>query len=122
VFDFREDRPVHEAARTAPADAILLFDGVFLFRPELNHYWDYRVFVHVPFEVALTRAVSRDVVLFGSAAEVVIRYRQRYFPAQRSYLAAVRPELLADIVVENQDWDEPRVVVPRVGDARQPLS
>jgi uridine kinase len=34
-------------------NAILLFDGVFLLRPELDTLWDYRVFVSVDFEIAL---------------------------------------------------------------------
>jgi uridine kinase len=44
---------------------VLLFDGVFLLRPELNDLWDFRVFVEVDAEEALRRAVVRDEELFA---------------------------------------------------------
>jgi uridine kinase len=39
---------------------LVAIDGVFLLCPELNALWDYRLFVHVDFEVALQRAMVRD--------------------------------------------------------------
>lgn len=50
VFDFRSDSPVDEPSTEAPPDALLLFDGVFLSRPELDGYWDFRIFVDVYFD------------------------------------------------------------------------
>ena len=47
VFDFRTDRPLNAPQEEAPADAILIVDGVFLLRPELDAFWDYRIFVAV---------------------------------------------------------------------------
>ena len=38
--------------------ATLYFDGVFLLRPELVTGWDLRVYVHVPEEITLSRALS----------------------------------------------------------------
>jgi uridine kinase len=111
AFDFRTDTPVLEPTLHAPTDAVLLFEGVFLFRPELNDCWDYRIFVHVDFEVAVNRAARRDQALFGTDDEVRSRYWKRYVPGQHIYLQAVRPQTLADVVVENNDPAKPRLVL-----------
>ena len=101
VFDHRADRPVEAAWRVAPAESVLLFDGVFLLRPELRPCWDVSIFLRVTFAEALRRALGRDVSLFGSADVVEEPYRQRYFPAQEHYLATCRPEARATFVVDN---------------------
>ena len=44
VFSLAENAPTHEPARAAPPNAILLFDGVFLLRPELIEQWDFSIF------------------------------------------------------------------------------
>jgi uridine kinase len=99
VFDFKANIPRITAPRLAPRNAVLLFDGIFLLRPELNDLWDFRVFLQVDFEETLRRATERDEKLFGSREAVRRRYLRRYVPAQRLYLDSVRPELIADVVV-----------------------
>ena len=74
AFDFCTDHPLNAPEEQAPADAILIVDGVFLLRPELYECWDYSIFVAMSFEVALQRALQRDVALFGSAEVVQARY------------------------------------------------
>jgi len=81
-------------------------------RPELNALWDYRIFVHVDFEVALRRAMLRDQTLFGSPEAVQARYLQRYFPGQRLYFQAVHPQKRADVVIENSDPAHPELLFP----------
>ncbi len=111
VFDFRADAPLDAPVSHAVADAILLFDGVFLLRPELNDGWDYRIFVHADFDVAVARAVPRDQAHGGAADALAARYWQRYVPGQRIYLQTVRPQELADVVVENNDPANPRLLL-----------
>jgi uridine kinase len=103
VFDFRADAPRRSPGEVARADAVVVFDGVFLLRPELRELWDLGIFVSVGFEEALRRAVERDAALFGSAAEVERRYRTRYIPGQTLYFAAARPAEAADLVVKSGD-------------------
>jgi len=113
TFDHRSDSPVAEPPATASADAILLFDGVFLQRPELRQVFELCVFVSVSFEETVRRALDRDAALLGSREEVGRRYRDRYLPGQRLYFADVRPRELADVVVRNDDPSAP--VLERVG-------
>ena len=110
IFDVHNDIPFVTKEEQAPADAILLFDSVFLLRPELNTLWDYRIFVHVDFEVALQRAMVRDQALFGSPQAVQARYFQRYIPGQRLYFQLAHPQKLADVIVENNDPAHPELV------------
>ncbi|WIG58614.1 MAG: Uridine kinase, type 2 [Ktedonobacterales bacterium] len=103
VFDFRTDRPLDAAEETAPVDAVLIMDGVFLLRPELDAFWDYRIWVETPFEVALERAKQRDVALFGSVEAVEARYQTRYIPGQRLYFEMAQPRERADAIVRNEN-------------------
>ncbi|MBV9281921.1 MAG: uridine kinase [Chloroflexi bacterium] len=103
VFDHRTDAPAPAPWESASGNAVLLVDGIFLLRPELDDLWDYRIFLDVDFEVALQRAERRDAGLFGSPAAVRDRYLRRYFPAQRRYLETVRPTERANAVIQNDD-------------------
>ena len=87
--------------RVASNDAILIVDGVFLFRAELDDCWDYRVFVEVDTAAAMERGIKRDAGWMGSLEAARERYERRYGPGERLYLESVRPWGLADVVVEN---------------------
>jgi uridine kinase len=119
VCDTDSDTPSSPPASTAPADAVLLFDGVFLLRPELIDRWDLRIFVSVPFEQTVERARDRGAALAGStadtadaadaadAAEIERSWRHRYIPAQQLYFAIARPTDHADIIVYNDQLHRP---------------
>jgi uridine kinase len=107
VYDRGTDTALSQPVTTAPADAVLLFDGVFLLRPELIDRWDLRIFVSAPFEETLDRARTRDRELYGSTTEVERRFRNRYIPAQQLYFATVRPTDHADIIVYNDEPQQP---------------
>jgi uridine kinase len=113
VFDYRSDTALSEPVMVATEDAVLLFDGVFLLRPELIERWDLRVLVSAASEERLDRARRRDSGLFGSPAEVERRYRSRYLPAQELYAATSRPTDHADIIVHNDDPHQPAWEVRR---------
>ncbi len=110
IFDFRTDSPVYTSFQEVPADAVLLFDGVFLQRPELVPHWDYRIFLEVDFNVALQRALQRDERHFTSNPALLERYEQRYFPGQYIYLHTVRPRRSAHILIDNNDPANPFIL------------
>ena len=110
VFDYLNDSPMRSATMTATDDAVLLFDGVFLLRPELSGMWDLGIFLSIAFDEIVRRARGRDADVFGSAAEAEARYRARYVPAQRHYLRSVQPQDIADIVIANNDPNRPVLV------------
>jgi uridine kinase len=106
VYDHDTDTALSPAATVAPTEAVLLFDGVFLLRPELNDRWDLRIFVSTAFEKTLDRAVIRERDTL-SATEVERRWRERYIPSQQFYFATVRPTDQADIIVHNDEPERP---------------
>lgn len=110
VFDYRSDRAVEAPLRHARRADVLLFDGIFLLRPELDGFWDVTVWLDVPFEVTVERAVARDART-GSVdpAGVRAKYGRRYVPGQRLYLDQVQPNKRADIVFSNADLDRSRI-------------
>jgi uridine kinase len=110
AFDYRGDRPVESPRGVAPRDAVLLFDGVFLSRPELQASWDLTIWLEVPFELTVERAVARDSRGGGDAAVTRGKYEGRYVPGQRLYLERCRPRDRAAIVVDNSVFDRPRIV------------
>lgn len=107
VYDKSTDAALSRSLTTAPADAVLLFDGVFLLRPELIDRWDLRIFVAAAFEETLRRARTRDVAVSGSVAEVERRFHERYKPSQQHYSDTVRPTDLAHVVVHNDAPQQP---------------
>ena len=110
AFDYRVDRAVESPRRVAARNAVLLFDGVFLLRPELQASWDLTVWLDVPFEITVERAVARDSRGGGDAAVTRGKYEQRYVPGQRLYLTQCRPQERAEIVVDNSVFERPRIV------------
>ena len=60
VYDRTTDTALSPPVTTAPADAVLVFDGVFLLRPELIDRWDLRIFVSTAFEETVDRALIRE--------------------------------------------------------------
>ncbi len=110
-FDFRGNAPVESDIIQAAPDAVLLFDGIFLLRPELEDCWDFSIFVQVGFETVLARAVERDRELLGDAQAVIDRYTKRYIPAQQYYLETCRPQERVDVVIGNDDVENPEIIL-----------
>ena len=100
------------------ANAVLLFDGVFLFRREIDSYWDLRILVEVDPETSIERAVRRDAGADGR--EVIERkYRLRYEPAWLIYVEREHPERKANLIVHNHDLLDPKLSL-RLGSAQKP--
>jgi uridine kinase len=110
VYDRETDATVTLPVATADADAVLLFDGVFLLRPELIDRWDLSIFVSVAFDRTLERARARGAAHAGpttDADEIERSWRHRYIPSQRLYFAQARPSDHADVVVHNDELQRP---------------
>jgi len=95
----------------AEQGAILLFDGIFLHRPEIRQYWDFSVFVQASFDVIIKRAEKRDLALFKTAAQVRETYKQRYIPGEKIYLKTERPSQRASVIWKNDEIENPVLTV-----------
>ncbi len=90
-----------------PPDGVLIVDGVFAFRPEIDPYWDLRIWLDVAPETSVARGAERDQNWAGSEAEAL--HRDRYLPAERLYIGEVDPVALADIVIDNTSFADPHL-------------
>ncbi|MEU7164077.1 uridine kinase [Streptomyces morookaense] len=90
------------------ADAVLIVDGVFAFRPEIDAYWDFRIWLQVDAEVSVRRGAERDQDRAGTEGESV--HRNRYLVAERIYLHEVDPLPMMDAVIDNSVFAHPRIV------------
>ena len=94
---------------------ILVFEGVMLFREELVDALDFKILLETSHAVALERARVRDLAHFGDLGTLESKYTRRFQPGQDLYRQRCRPEELADMVVDNGDWESPVVRKVRPG-------
>lgn len=106
MFDVRTDASVEVPERIAIEPSILVFDGIFLHRPELREYWDLSIFLDMPFAVSYARMAKRD----GSDPDPAAPSNRRYFEGQKLYFAECQPHERADVLVDYADLDDPRIV------------
>ncbi|HEV7648437.1 MAG TPA: uridine kinase [Actinophytocola sp.] len=105
VYDVHAESPVQVAPRTAGPDAILVLDGIFTHRDELAGYWDYSVWLDVPFAVSIPRGAARGYGDPDPRAES----NHRYIEGQRRYIAECDPRARATVVVDNTDLARPAI-------------
>ena len=110
-FDLENDCPIEQESKLAPADAVLIVDGTFLQRPELRDHWDLTIFVKTTEDTANRRAVGRDAQQSGGVDAVQKLYAERYRGAFDLYECLCAPEEIADIVLMNDDFDRPEMLI-----------
>jgi uridine kinase len=96
----------------APKNAVLNVDSVFAFRPAYDRCWDFRIWLDAPDAVSLARGVERDTEHEG-ADEALRLHRDRYHAAELIYVAEVNPRSKADLVIDNTDFANPRIMKTR---------
>lgn len=116
IFDYQTDSVVFALAERADLKAVLLLDGVFLFRTELLDFFDLKIFLKVDFSISVARAQKRDGFYLGSEEEILDKYKIRYVPGQQLYLKECNPENLSDIVINNNDFNNPFIEKNRFED------
>jgi len=108
VFDHRSDSPVAEPEHRGLPASILVFDGIFLHRPELRDCWDFSVFLDVAFAISVSRCAERD----GTSPDPAAAANHRYVEGQRLYLQSCAPSLHATVTIDNNDLAMPFFVQP----------
>jgi uridine kinase len=113
AHDVLTDMPVADPPIGVGAHAALLFEGLFLFRRELNAYWDFRILL----DVDAATCLSRDLDRYGgvtSPADILRRkFEVRYEPAWQIYVNEEHPEAKADVIVDNRDFMHPQILKPQ---------
>lgn len=103
IFDVEADRPLHSPEERAAPGSLLLFDGIFLHRPELRGYWDFSIFLRV--EWARNHRSRAE-----GGANPLDPHQRRYAEGQSLYFRECRPWEHASLVIDNDDLAAPYVV------------
>ncbi len=77
--------------------AIVIVEGIRLLRAELDGYFDLRVWIDCPLEIAAERGRRRDAEQGAAAAHLGI-WEQEWIPKDAAYFEAHRPDLRAEIL------------------------
>jgi uridine kinase len=103
----------HSAVKSEmPRNGVLVVDGVFAYRPEINSYWDLRIWVEIDTELSVRRGIERDAELDGDAAAAEELHRDRYLVGELLYMNEVDPRSFVDVIIDNTDFDNPLLVRP----------
>jgi uridine kinase len=108
-FDAKTETLTGTLALTFAAAQIAFLEGVFVLRAPTAAAASVIV-LEVTEEEARRRILARDMARGRPRDVVEYRMNHRYFPAQRAYRAAFDPLRRADLVVDNERWENPRVV------------
>lgn len=112
AFNHRTDRPVDSPVETAGPRSTLVFDGIFLHRPELRNYWEFSVFLDADRSETLRRCNERDGNP-NASNDPADPVHARYVKGQDLYLRDCRPKERATVVIDNQDLACPSFVTWR---------
>lgn len=108
LIDLDADTPTAIRRYTVRRETVVLVEGVLLFRPPIDAYFDLCIFLSIPFDEVLRRAAARDVPHYGD--DYLERYKFRYIPAQQWYLETYHPQERSDFVIDNTDYANPRII------------
>jgi uridine kinase len=107
IYDHTVEQSIASSPIKVSPSAVLILEGVMLFRDEIVDCFDYKILVQTSNEVALERAKSRDLKHFGDIDLLLEKYTKRFMPGQLCYREKCSPELVADAILSNDDWDKP---------------
>jgi len=109
IYDHTVEQAIVSSPIEVSSSAILIFEGVMLFRDEIVDCFDYKILVETSNEVALERAKIRDLKHFGDIDLLLEKYTERFMPGQLYYREKCNPELVADVIFSNDDLDKPEL-------------
>ena len=107
AFDYTIDKGIVSPLLDAESGSILVFDGVFTHQSELRDYWDYSIYLHIDEEESIQRGLIRNP---RDEDEARRRYKIRYIAGQRLYQAEAEPRKHANIVIDNNDPENPVIL------------
>ncbi|WP_020060600.1 hypothetical protein [Bacillus sp. 123MFChir2] len=111
--DLESDLYIRSEPILASEDTICIVDGTFLFKEELKHLFDYKVYVETDFQIARERGSKREAKAFGSKEKAEDMFIQRYHAACRMYIEEHTPKECADAVVNNNNIEGPVAIFNR---------
>lgn len=110
VFDHATDSESVSPINKATRDAIIIIDGVFLYKQDIVDYWDLKILLDTDDETVIERGARRDAVRLGSYETARQKYIDRYIASQTIYYNEEFPEKRADIIIDNNNVESPSII------------
>jgi uridine kinase len=108
-LDLSKDEYINPEIKVATKDMILIIDGTFLFKRDLCCLYDFKIFVDTNFDIARERGAKREAQAFGSYEKAEEIFIKRYHAASKLYLEQHSPQFYADVVINNNDFNNPEI-------------
>lgn len=109
IYDHTVEQSIISSPVEVSSSAILILEGVMLFRDEIVDCFDYKILVQASDGVALGRAKKRDLKHFGDIQLLLEKYTKRFMPGQSYYREKCNPDLVADAILLNDDLSKPEL-------------
>ncbi|MEI2316919.1 hypothetical protein [Bacillus paramobilis] len=106
--------PVHNEPLMAQSNMVLIVDGTFLLKKDIEYLFDYKIFVDTDFEIARERGTKRETEAFECYKEAEKMFLNRYHAACKMYIDEHNPKSYADVVFRNNNFDDPVVVFKEI--------
>jgi len=107
AFNVESDAPVDSPLEDAVPGSVLIFDGIFLQRPELRRYWHLSILLDVPWEKNHHLLNHPE---WNAGQPDPNSPQHRYAEGQRIYFRECDPHGAASIVIDNTDLSNPIVI------------
>jgi uridine kinase len=105
IHNIETDEEIEPVKKYLTQKHILLTDGAYLFKEIYRNHWDLKIYLKTDFETAQKRGIERDIDLLGGFESTKEKYEKRYHAASRIYIDENKPTDLADIVIDNTDFE-----------------
>jgi len=89
-------------------NSMVIIEGVFLFQPKIIPLLDFKIFLSISIYEAERRALLRNSQL--KVSKVLYEFRNKFVPAQKVYIEENNPIGSADMVLLNEDWNDPKEI------------
>jgi len=89
---------------------VLITDGAYLYKPNYRNHWDLKIYLKTSFEIAMRRGIERDKSSLGGIELTKEKYEKRYHKSSRIYLTENEPEKIADIIIDNSDFNNLKLI------------
>ena len=113
THDLDTDKYLHSAPIPIDKHTVILTDGAYLFKSTFREHWDLKIYLKTSFAMALQRGVERDRETLGGHQLAKKKFEERYHAASRRYLQENQPLDLADLVIDNSDCSDLKLLKNR---------
>lgn len=93
IYLWKEDKFVD--ADPINRKGVVIIEGVFSLSSELEKYYDIKIWVDCPSDIAMERGILRD------GEEVRNKWVNEWLPSEKEYVATQNPKVKADFVVDS---------------------